>query len=309
MDSEVRMPVPETRYFNFEGHRLAYVERGAGKRVVVLLHALLLSKRMHRALARELDTRGYRVISLDLLGHGESDRPADMTQHSMQRYGRMPIALLDHLGIEQAVFLGTSLGANTTLETAAVAPERVRGMVIEMPVLDSAIIPAAAAFLPVMIAMRFGAPLMKASSAVVRRVPTAGLGLLDTVLDWPRSEPEPALAVLQGLFFDRIAPPKGVRRTIAPPALVIGHPNDPVHPFADSDELVRELPNARLLEAESILELRLRPARLTSEIAAFVDECWAAPARRSGRARSKSAPAKRGTPTRTGATKRPSTAA
>ena len=137
------MPVPETRYFNFEDHRLAYVERGEGKRVVVLLHALLLSKRMHRALARELDGRGYRVISLDLLGHGESDRPADMTQHSMQRYGRMALALLDHLGIEQAVFLGTSLGANTTLETATLAPERVRGMVIEMPVLDNAIIPAA----------------------------------------------------------------------------------------------------------------------------------------------------------------------
>jgi pimeloyl-ACP methyl ester carboxylesterase len=301
------MPVPETRHFEFEQHRLAYVERGAGERVVVLLHGLLLSKRMHRALARELEQRGYRVVSLDLLGHGESDRPADMTQHSMQRYGRMALALLDHLGIEQAVFLGTSLGANTTLEAAVIAPERVRGMVIEMPVLDNAIVAAGVAFLPVMIAMRFGAPVMRVSSAVVRRVPTAGLGLLDTVLDWPRSEPDSALAVLQGLFFDRIAPPKSVRRTIAPPALVIGHPNDPVHPFADSDELVRELPNARLLEAESILELRVRPARLTSEIAAFVDECWATakPARRAQRARSKGATAKRGGAAR----KRPSTAA
>jgi pimeloyl-ACP methyl ester carboxylesterase len=277
------MPVPKTRHFRFEGHRLAYAERGEGERVVVLLHALLLSKRMHRSLARELAERGYRVISLDLLGHGESDRPVDMTQHSMQHYGRMAIALLDHLGIEQAVFLGTSLGANTTLEAAAVAPERVRGMVIEMPVLDNAIIAAGVAFLPLMIAMRFGAPLMKVSSALMRRVPTAGLGLVDTVFDWPRSEPESALAVLQGLFFDRIAPPKSVRRTITPPALVIGHPNDPVHPFADSDELVRELPNARLLEADSIVELRVRPQRLTGEIGAFIDECW--DATRAGRPR------------------------
>ena len=111
--------------------------------------------------------------------------------------------------------------------------------------------------------------------------------------------------MLQGLFFDRIAPPKGVRRTIAPPALVIGHPNDPVHPFADSDELVRELPNARLLEAESILELRVRPARLTAEIAAFVDECWAAPAAdRSVPERRARAP-KRGTSARAAARKRP----
>jgi pimeloyl-ACP methyl ester carboxylesterase len=276
------MPVPKTRYFRFEGNRLAYAERGDGEHAVVLLHGLLLSKRMHRALARELAERGYRVISLDLLGHGESDQPVDMTQHSMQRYGKQAIALLDHLGIEQAVFFGTSLGANTALEAAVLAPERVRGMVIEMPVLDNAIIATGVAFLPVMIAMRFGAPLIKASSALARRVPTSGLGLLETVWDWPTREPEPSLAVLQGLFFDRIAPPKGVRRTIAAPALVIGHPNDPVHPFADSDELVRDLPNARLLEASSIVELRTKPERLTGEIAAFVDECWArkAPAKR-----------------------------
>ena len=270
------MPVPKTRYFKFEGHRLAYAERGKGERVVLLLHGLLFSKRMHRGLARALAERGYRVISLDLLGHGESDRPADMTQHSMQRYGRMAIALLDDLGIEQAVFLGTSLGANTTLEAASVDPDRVRGMVIEMPVLDNAIIPAAVAFLPMMVAMRFGAPLMRVSSAFVRSVPTSRLGVIDTALDWPRSDPDGALAVLQGLFFGRIAPHKDVRRTITPPALVIGHPNDPVHPFADSDELVRELPNARLLEADSIVEMRVRPERLTREIAAFIDECWAA---------------------------------
>jgi hypothetical protein len=61
---------------------------------------------------------------------------------------------------------------------------------------------------------------------------------------------------------------------------VIGHPRDPVHPFSDSDMLVRELPKARLVEANSILELRLTPERLTGEIATFVDECWAPPKRR-----------------------------
>jgi hypothetical protein len=44
--------------------------------------------------------------------------------------------------------------------------------------------------------------------------------------------------------------------------------------------LVRELPQARLVEAGSILELRLTPERLTEEIAGFVDECWAPPKRR-----------------------------
>jgi hypothetical protein len=55
---------------------------------------------------------------------------------------------------------------------------------------------------------------------------------------------------------------------------VIGHGRDPVHPFSDSDMLVRELPNARLLEASSILELHLTPERLTEEIARFAQGCF-----------------------------------
>jgi hypothetical protein len=61
-------------------------------------------------------------------------------------------------------------------------------------------------------------------------------------------------------------------------SLVIGHGRDPIHPFSDSDMLVRELRNGRLIEANSILELRLAPARLTGEIARFLDDCWRRPA-------------------------------
>ena len=274
----------EVEYFLHDDHRLAYETRGEGARTVVLLHGLLLSKKMHRPLAKELAGRGYHVVSLDLLGHGDSDKPADMTHHSMSIYATQVRALLDHLGVDQAVVLGTSLGANTALELAALAPERVRGMVIEMPVLDNAILGAGVAFLPAMLAMRLATPLLQATSLLAKRIPTGRVLALDALMDWPRGEPLPSLAVLQGLFFGRIAPPRSVRRTLSPPALVIGHPNDPVHPFTDSDELVRELPNARLLEAESIIELRVRPERLTAEIAAFVDECWAARAKRKPRA-------------------------
>src|SRR4051794_13528748 len=113
------------------GQRLAYTSYGEGARVTVLLHGLLFSQRMHDALARSLAGRGHRVVTLDLLGHGASDRPADMWRYSMTEFGREVVALLDHLEIEAAVVMGTSLGANATLEVAALAPERLRGMVIE----------------------------------------------------------------------------------------------------------------------------------------------------------------------------------
>jgi hypothetical protein len=81
---------------------------------------------------------------------------------------------------------------------------------------------------------------------------------------------------------------------MAQPTLVIGHYRDPVHPFSDSDMLVRELPNASLVEASSILELRLTPERLTGEIVEFVETCFAPVRRRKAAARRRSASASRG---------------
>jgi pimeloyl-ACP methyl ester carboxylesterase len=271
--------------FRHEGHRLAYTVYGDGPRTCVLVHGLLLSQKMHAPLARALAERGHRVVTLDLLGHGRSARPRDMTLYSMSFFGEQMIALLDHLELDDAVLGGTSLGANATLEAAAHAPERVRGMVVEMPVLDNALLAAAVAFTPLMVALTFGEPVMGALASAARRVPTGrGPWLADVALDTIRQDPAPSAAVLHGLFFGRTAPHKNLRRQLRAPALVIGHHRDPVHPFSDSGALVKELPNARLVEASSILELRLTPERLTGEIGDFLDECWK-PRRRSGASR------------------------
>src|SRR5205807_4834463 len=133
---------------------------GSGPRPMVLLPGLLLSQKMQTPLARTLAKRGNRVITLDPLGHGQSDRPRQMWRYNMTEFARQTVALLDHLEIEEAVVGGTSLGANITLEVAAAAPDRLRGMIIEMPVLDNAIPACAAAFTPLLFALTFGAPVM-----------------------------------------------------------------------------------------------------------------------------------------------------
>jgi pimeloyl-ACP methyl ester carboxylesterase len=263
-------------FFRYEGSRLAYTVYGEGPRTCVLVHGLLLSQKMHRPLARALAERGHRVVTLDLLGHGRSDRPRDMTRYSIPFFGQQMIALLDHLEVDDAVLGGTSLGANATLEAAVHAPERVRGMVVEMPVLDNALLACALAFTPLMAALSFGEPVMRVVARAARQIPSgAGPLLADLGLDMIRQEPEPSAAVLHGLFFGRTAPHKALRRALAAPTLVIGHQRDPIHPFSDSDALVAELPNARLVEASSILELLLTPERLTGEIGDFLDTCWA----------------------------------
>ncbi len=261
--------------FRFDGQRIAYREFGAGGRPCVLVHGLLLSQRMHEPLARDLAERGNRVITLDLLGHGRSERPRDMWRYSMSHFAEQVVALLDHLGLPEAVVGGTSLGANTALEVSSRAPERVRGMIVEMPVLDNALLGCAIAFTPLLVALTFGEPVMRAVQRVARAIPRRRLPLLtDVLLDSVRQDPAPSAAVLQGVYFGRVAPHRVERRTFTAPTLVIGHRRDPVHPFSDSGMLVDELPNGRLLQADSIVELRFSPERLTGEIAGFLDECW-----------------------------------
>jgi pimeloyl-ACP methyl ester carboxylesterase len=268
-------------FFEDAGHRLAYTEFGDGSRTCVLVHGLLLSQKMHLPLARALADRGNRVVTLDLLGHGRSDRPRDMWRYSMSAFGEQIVALLDHLGVDEAVVAGTSLGANAALEVLSLAPERVRGAVIEMPVLDNALLGCALAFTPLMVGLTFGEPVMRAVGAVARALPTRRVFWADVALDTVRQDPAPSAAVLQGLFFGRVAPHRTERRTFEAPTLVIGHRRDPVHPFSDSGMLVDEMPNARLLEADSIVEMRMTPERLTAEVADFLDECWK-PRRKSG---------------------------
>jgi pimeloyl-ACP methyl ester carboxylesterase len=268
-------------FFEHDGHQLAYTEYGDGPRTCVLVHGLLLSQKMHLPLARALAERGNRVLTLDLLGHGRSDRPRDMWRYSMSSFGEQVVGLLDHLDVDEAIVAGTSLGANTALEVLSLAPERVRGAVVEMPVLDNALLGCALAFTPLMVGLTFGEPVMRVVGSVARALPTRRLFWADVALDTVRQHPAPSAALLQGLFFGRVAPHRTERRTFQAPTLVIGHRRDPVHPFSDSGMLVDEMPNARLLEADSIVEMRISPERLTAEIADFLDECWK-PRRKSG---------------------------
>ncbi len=260
--------------FEYNGHRVSYEEYGGGERPLILIHGLLMNGRMFDRLGPEMASRGNRVITIDLLGHGSSDRPADMSNYSMTFFARQVEALMDNLELDQAVVGGTSLGANVTLELAYLEPKRVRAMMIEMPVLDNALLAAAVIFTPIMIGLRFGEPVLKAVAAAARRIPRTNQ-LLDIGLDWIRQDPAPSMAVLEGLFLGSSAPHHQFRVQMTQPALVIGHHRDPLHPFSDSGMLAEELPNSRLIEANSILEWRISPDRLDDELARFLDDVWA----------------------------------
>jgi pimeloyl-ACP methyl ester carboxylesterase len=260
--------------FRFRGQRVVYGVHGEGDRVLVLVHGLLMNRRMYDNLAPEMASRGNRVITVDLLGHGDSDKPTDMRTYSMSSFASQVAALVEHLELDGPVVGGTSLGANVALELGVHHPDRAGALFIEMPVLEDALLGAMLIFTPILVGLRFGGPFLGATSRALQRVPRTNF-LVDILLDWLRRDPESSRAVLEGVLFGGAAPPREERQRIEHPALVIGHPNDPLHPFSDADMLVDELPNARLVDANSILEWRISPGRLNAELAGFLDEVFA----------------------------------
>jgi pimeloyl-ACP methyl ester carboxylesterase len=200
--------------------------------------------------------------------------------YSMTAFAEQVVALLDHLGAEQAVIGGTSLGANVGLEVAVLAPERVRGLVIEMPVLDNALEAGIVTFVPIMFAARFAPFTVRTVRRLTRPVPR-GLVPFWTgiVLDTLDQRPAPVAALLHGVIFGRVAPSSRQRRGIRAPTLVVGHPTDPIHPFVDADMLARELPDVTFERASSALEWRIRPERLTEAAVTFALRCWDADGR------------------------------
>ena len=145
-----------------------------------------------------------------------------------------------------------------------------------MPVLDDSLLGAALAFTPALLGLRFGRPLLKGVAALTSRIPRSSF-LVDVGLDWVRQDPEASEAVLEGILFGRTAPPHGEREKLTDPALVVGHPSDPLHPFSDAGMLVEEMRNARLVNASSILEWRVSPERLNDELDHFLAASFAEP--------------------------------
>jgi len=256
---------------DFRGHRLVYDTYGASDSpLVVYMHGLLLDADLNRGIAQALAEQGYRVALLDLLGHGRSDKPTHASEYRIDSYADQVIALLDHLGVDKAVLGGISLGANVSLFAASHYPERVRALVLEMPVLERAVPASALLFVPLVLAAHYGRRVMTVTSGLMRRIPRTRYGPLNSLMNAVSLSPDSMAAVLHGVLVGPVAPTSEQRRAIEAPTLVLAHRHDVIHPFDDAASLVKRMRNAVLVRARSPLELRLRPRRLTDEIVAFL---------------------------------------
>jgi pimeloyl-ACP methyl ester carboxylesterase len=261
-----------TESFIFNGHRLVYDVYGDEGPLLVYMHGLLIDSEINRGIADAVAESGHRVVLLDLLGHGRSDKPTHASEYRIDTYAQQVFALLDHLGEPDAVLGGMSLGANVSLFAASQEPERVRGLVLEMPVLEWAVPTAALLFTPMLLMVHYGRSLLRLASSLVSRIPPTPWAPLNSLLHGAAQPPATTAAILHGILVGPVAPTLEERAAIEVPALVLAHRNDLIHPFDDAHNLARQLPNANLVPARSPVELRLRPDRLTDVIRTFLDD-------------------------------------
>jgi pimeloyl-ACP methyl ester carboxylesterase len=119
-----------TRFLDLPQGRVAYDDRGSGP-LVVMIPGLGDLRGEYRFLAPVVAAAGYRVVTVDIRGHGETSTGwPDLTTSAI---GRDVAALVAHLGGGPAILIGTSMGAGAAAVAAAEAPDRVAGLILIGP--------------------------------------------------------------------------------------------------------------------------------------------------------------------------------
>ena len=99
---------------------------GSYRPTFVLVHGLASNARLWDGVALELANAGFHAISVDLRGHGRSDKPDE--GYDFTTVTDDLLALIDHGGLDRPIVCGQSWGGNVVIELAWRAPERVRGV-------------------------------------------------------------------------------------------------------------------------------------------------------------------------------------
>ncbi len=113
---------------SLNGIELAFEEIGSGDKVLLLIHGHPFDHTMWRPQFEPIARLGWRLIAPDLRGYGASGGGGEKTR--LEVFARDLIALLDHLGVGQAVIAGLSMGGQILMELCRLHPERVRGIVL-----------------------------------------------------------------------------------------------------------------------------------------------------------------------------------
>ena len=121
------MPGAAARAATVDGATIHWTSTGSGQRTVILVHGWTCDESSWREQVPAL-AKSYRVITLDLPGHGKSGMPKG--QFSMELFARAVEAVRSEAKVDRAVYVGHSMGTPVIRKYALLYPEHVSGLVL-----------------------------------------------------------------------------------------------------------------------------------------------------------------------------------
>ncbi|HLL75537.1 MAG TPA: alpha/beta fold hydrolase [Pyrinomonadaceae bacterium] len=118
---------PRSRFAQFDGMRVHYEDAGRGDEALVFVHGWTCDATFWRLQAPAFAGRA-RVISVDLPGHGRSDKPEGRA-YTMQLFARSVEAVMRDAGVRRAVLVGHSMGTPVVREFYRLFPPKARALV------------------------------------------------------------------------------------------------------------------------------------------------------------------------------------
>lgn len=103
---------------------------GPARLPVIAIHGLTRNSADFEVIAALIAQSGRRVLAVDVRGRGQSDRAPDPMTYTPDVYARDVVALMEQLGIEKAVFLGTSMGGLITMALTAIKPKAIAAAIL-----------------------------------------------------------------------------------------------------------------------------------------------------------------------------------
>ncbi|HEY7801373.1 MAG TPA: alpha/beta hydrolase [Dehalococcoidia bacterium] len=260
--------MPQT---HVNGINIHYEEFGEGPDLVVA-HGLLGSIATMPLFGDRLEAiaaRGVHVIAYDARGHGGSGfsrRASDYTWPALASDMR---GLMRSLGVERASIYGGSMGAGTAITLALDHPDAVEKLILNSPPPTGAdlkrIQPMFAGL--ALLYRLFGARL---TGRIVASLPRAGADpKFDIGAFLAGQRAEAIAAAIHGLF-DGPRLPAYRYAEIMQPALILTHPDDPIHPLRAGELLHERLPHAKLAVAPTRTYWEENPDALAHVVASFV---------------------------------------
>lgn len=222
-----------------------YIAAGTGK-PFIFQHGLGANATQPQGLLGEVS--GYQLISMDCPGHGKSELPHDYMP-SFDRYTRDVMALMEYLGIDQAVLGGISMGSGISLNLALRSPEKVKALVLVRPAWMDETNPENLRVLDNVIDyvnQQYGREDFEENGLldmIRKELPAAADSIMGL---FSRDQQESTEDILEGMINDSPFKSMESLKNISVPTMVIGNDDDPLHPWEFAEEIAATIPGASL---------------------------------------------------------------